>query len=1251
MRKLGFEADNREKTVDIEKIRFKSINWPEGILKMFLSRISSRFLHITLFLLIILFFASAAQAQTPSPGVEFTDQEKAWLKQHHTVRARVGQAPPLHFYDGKYYGISVDYLNLIAERAGFKVQYMTDISWTNALDHINKHEVIDLLLTAKVTQERKSIMAFTEDYLFIPWVIFTRKDSGPLNAIKELVGKKVSVEKDYIMHKKLDAEYPGIELVIKKTSKEALEAVATGLVDAYIGNLATATHIIQHQNYSNLKVAAPTPFGSHNQAMAIRDDWPELAGIINKIIAAMTPDEHTRIKKRWLAIEVEIREQSTVDLTNEEKNFLNRHPKLRLGVDPDYPPFDFLDENKKHVGIAADYIKLIAKMLNIEMEAVQGQSWKQVLEGAKARTIDVVPLLAMTKPREAYLGFTKPYITYPNAIIVRSDYPPIEGLRYFNGKKVAVVEGYKDHDHLIQYNPEVLPYPVSNTLEGMKAVLKGEAEAFIGSFPVTSYVIQKNSLVGLKLTTFVEEWEKNEFRIGVRKDWPELIAILNKALDSIPQEEHQKIINRWISLKSTEFKIKSVQLTEKERIWLAKHKTLRLGVDPAWPPYDFVDEQGAHRGLSADILDLVSLGLGVSIKLIPNLTWSQALQGVQDRTVDILSIVTETPKRKSYLKYSKPLINMTWVIVTRNDFKPIQNLGDLIKDRVAMADGYAVVEASREKYPVLPIVIFNTSLEALIAVATGQADAYVGYLGAIGLLLREHNLTNLKVAADAGFPPVPMKIGVRSDWPELVPILNKALAAIPLEMRNEINRKWVPLELGEEKKFALTKGEMAWLSEHKNLRLGITPTWAPFQYFDADGKHAGITSDYIHILNNRLGVEITAVKGLTWAEVLEKAKTGEIDVISAIVKTRERSEFLLFTDPYARLPLVMITRKDAPYIEGVEALKDGTIAIVRGYATQYFIERDFPDQDLLLVDSMDQALTAVSEGSADAMIDNIASVAFFQRKLGITNLKVAATTPYSYDLSFAVKKDLPQLVPILNKALAAFTDQEKEIIQDKWVNIRIEKRVDWRMLQRYILLVIVIFGIILSLILFWNRRLAGEITERKRAEGALRESEAAARGLLDATQETLLLLDKDGVIIAANQTGAVRFLKKPDELIGINVFSLMPSELQESRRANFDEVIKSRTAKEFEDYRIGMYLLSNFYPVMDERGNVTAVAVFSQDITERKKAEEELKSNLDELERFNRLSIGREQRMIRLKEEINDLRRTAGQTDKYKIVD
>ena len=178
-----------------------------------------------------------------------------------------------------------------------------------------------------------------------------------------------------------------------------------------------------------------------------------------------------------------------------------------------------------------------------------------------------------------------------------------------------------------------------------------------------------------------------------------------------------------------------------------------------------------------------------------------------------------------------------------------------------------------------------------------------------------------------------------------------------------------------------------------------------------------------------------------------------------------------------------------------------------------------------------------------------------------------------------------------------------------------------------------------------------DISERKEAEKALRESRATAQGLLDATQESLLLLDKEGNIIAVNQTAARRHQRTPEELIGKNRFDLLPENLRESRKAHFNNVLQTGNPADFEDERNGMVYHHNYYPVQDKSGAIIGVAIFAQDITERKHMEKELRRNVEELEQFNKLAIGREIKMIELKEEINELLNQSGQVEKYEIVE
>jgi PAS domain S-box-containing protein len=129
------------------------------------------------------------------------------------------------------------------------------------------------------------------------------------------------------------------------------------------------------------------------------------------------------------------------------------------------------------------------------------------------------------------------------------------------------------------------------------------------------------------------------------------------------------------------------------------------------------------------------------------------------------------------------------------------------------------------------------------------------------------------------------------------------------------------------------------------------------------------------------------------------------------------------------------------------------------------------------------------------------------------------------------------------------------------------------------------------------------------AQAKAEEANTAARGLLDATQDSLLLLDRECSIIAINQTDALRFQKIPEELAGTNFFDLSPQNIRESRKAHFNKVLQTGTPEKFEDMREGIIFDSTYNPLQDKNGDIIGVAVFAQDITERKMAEEALRES------------------------------------------
>lgn len=239
--------------------------------------------------------------------ISLSKQEQTWLDQKHTVRVRVASSPPYHMSAPDPQGISVDYLNLIGKRFGINFIFANSpVSWQDALNDIaGKRTWCDLLITIKKTSEREKQISFTKHYVTSPWVIVNSTNANFVSQMQDLNGKTVVVERGFVIKDLIEKEYPRIKVITVETSLDALKSVSSGHSDAYIANLAVASFLINANGLNNLKIAAPTPFGNHDQSMGIRKDWPELVSIINKALESMTEAEENEIRNRWLSIRYE----------------------------------------------------------------------------------------------------------------------------------------------------------------------------------------------------------------------------------------------------------------------------------------------------------------------------------------------------------------------------------------------------------------------------------------------------------------------------------------------------------------------------------------------------------------------------------------------------------------------------------------------------------------------------------------------------------------------------------------------------------------------------------------------------------------------------------------------------------------------------------------------------------------------------------------------------------------------------------
>ncbi len=302
----------------------------------------------------------------------------------------------------------------------------------------------------------------------------------------------------------------------------------------------------------------------------------------------------------------------------------------------------------------------------------------------------------------------------------------------------------------------------------------------------------------------------------------------------------------------------------------------------------------------------------------------------------------------------------------------------------------------------------------------------------------------------------------------------------------------------------LTDGDHIWLTNHPEIRLAPDPQFLPIEYFDKQGRYVGIAADYIALIEKKLGVTFKKVQLESWDAVLDKSRNREVDLWGAAVPTPQRLKYMNFTQPFLKLPAVILVRKQVTEQLSLDTLQGMKVAVVSGYGIHDHILNKYPDIQLDVVPDIQTGLKKVSVGLVDAMVANIALATTYIEQGGITNLRIAGESGYAYQWALASRNDWPELNRILDKALAHITPMERKAIHSKWITLERPPAKTFKEIAISLAVVLGILGVVG--VLFWNRSLThqvarrtqelkAELLERRQVESALRESENQYRQL------------------------------------------------------------------------------------------------------------------------------------------------------------
>ncbi len=235
-----------------------------------------------------------------------------------------------------------------------------------------------------------------------------------------------------------------------------------------------------------------------------------------------------------------------IRLTDEERDWLKRNKRFKVGIDQHWYPYEFVDEQGQHQGIAADYLQFAGYLLDLEFTFVATENWGQAYQAYKQGQIDLLPAIIETDKRRSDTYFTQPYFTTPTVIVSRKNAFYADSIDSLEGKKLALVKGFAIVDFVKQHHPEIELVLVDSIKSGLSILQQGLVDGYIGAIAGINSELNKGSFEQLIISAFTPH--DLQVSMAVSAANKPLIAILNKVFASMSNRHRASIANTWLSV-------------------------------------------------------------------------------------------------------------------------------------------------------------------------------------------------------------------------------------------------------------------------------------------------------------------------------------------------------------------------------------------------------------------------------------------------------------------------------------------------------------------------------------------------------------------------------------------------------------------------------------------------------------------------------------------------------------------------------
>ncbi|MGS7249641.1 transporter substrate-binding domain-containing protein [Pseudomonas anuradhapurensis] len=488
-----------------------------------------------------------ARSVSAAAPLALSSDDRQWLQQRQ--RLLLGSSrpdyPPLEINVSQrdYEGLSADYAGIIGEQLGVDIEVRRFDSRHEAIAALRDGR-IDLLGSSNAFEAADAQLSLSAPYADDLPVIVTREGQR-LKSGSDLAGLRLAMVDHYLPASSVRALYPKAQLSLYRSTLAGLAAVELGEADAYLGDAISTDFTIGKSYQGLLKIdhfcqVAPGAF-----AFALANDNPRLRRLVDTALARISESERLNILRRWSSGNTSLLlQRHLAALTDEEEAWIAANPNVSVLINTSLAPLTFNDTQNHPSGITLDLLKQISLRTGLRFKPLESPSAHAMIERLMRGDAQMIGALGYGADRSKQLRYTRPYLVSPRVLVTRNEPAPATQANTLPGQRIALVRGSPQRAMLQRRYPQATLVEVDNPLGLMEAVANSDADVALSSHINAAYYISHVFKDRLRIASVLDD-DPAVAAFAVAADQPQLQAILDKALLSIPPDELDQLINRW----------------------------------------------------------------------------------------------------------------------------------------------------------------------------------------------------------------------------------------------------------------------------------------------------------------------------------------------------------------------------------------------------------------------------------------------------------------------------------------------------------------------------------------------------------------------------------------------------------------------------------------------------------------------------------------------------------------------------------